>query len=622
MSGENKHRVNAKLTEMEVHTERRFNLIALGFGRLTRPRVIKIINMAFLDSSGRTHRFIVEREGESPALEAARWVRGDRGVLVYRTKRRVFGGEEEEFVDFYRGFTLGEDGKLVPISAEDQEDAAESEEETAQPGEVIEEREAARRLESEISAKGKPFITIWIIAVNFLIWLAMTGAGGSTKAPVLIEFGAQINSLILKGEYWRLITSMFLHIGLPHFLFNSIFFFMFGRIPELLYGRMRFLTIYILSGYIGNLLFLALGDPYTVSAGASGAIFGILGANIPLRYYLRKNLIFTSRLRYLVGIGYVIFIFLRSIGEGVNILAHLGGLISGVTIGFLMVPMSIKTGFRELPSEGSGPSLERGERIEIKALILGGTVVLLTFLCFQIPLMGEKPIRRMINRPIVWKFDPPKIQLYKAAIQGKENPKEYALHMRGFPMSFTIITRRWKFTYNGKMYRVEENDVLIVRGDGFLSNYSADIYRDDLRLILSLSRTLHNKGERQWLEIVGPDGVRIERADENGIKSISYKNLSALYGSPPIDRILEIPKGEKLSYMLFDPDRSKLTLAEVVMIDKRDAPSPNEPWTAHWRDNDIDVFYDQTTDRVSRIKFGGVTLESCSVEEALKERKL
>ena len=85
---------------------------------------------------------------------------------------------------------------------------------------------------------------------------------------------------------------------------------------------------------------------------------------------------------------------------------------------------------------------------------------------------------------------------------------------------------------------------------------------------------------------------------------------------------MRIPKGEKLLYMLFDPGRSKLTLAEVVMIDKRDAPSPNEPWTAHWRDNDIDVFYDQTTDKVSRIKFGGVTLESCSVEEALKERKL
>ncbi|MCD6508271.1 rhomboid family intramembrane serine protease [Candidatus Poribacteria bacterium] len=610
MGGEIKHRVNAKLTEMEVHTET--PPTALGFG--IRPRVTKVVNITFLDSSGKTHRFTVEREGESLASEAARWVRGDRGVLVYKTKRGIFGGEKEEFVDFYRGFMLEEDGKLIPISAEDQE--APPPEERAVAGEAV------REIESEISTRGKPLITIWIIAINFLIWLAMTGAGGSTKAPVLIKFGAQINSLILKGEYWRLITSMFLHIGLPHFLFNSFFFFMFGRIPELLYGRMRFLAIYILSGYIGNLLFLAFGDPYAISAGASGAIFGILGANIPLRYYLRKNLILTSRFRYLVGIGYVIFIFLRSIGEGVNILAHLGGLISGVTIGFLMVPMSIKTGFRELPSEGSGPSLERGERIEIKALILGGAVVLSTFLCFQIPLMGEKPIQRMINKPIAWKFDPTEIQLYKAAMQVRKNPKEYALHVKRFPGSFTIITRRWKFTYNGKMYRVEENDALIVRDDGFLSNYSADIYRDDLRLILSLSRILHNRGERQWLELVSPDGVRIEKADENGIKSISYKNLSALYGSPPIDRILRIPKGEKLLYMLFDPGRSKLTLAEVVMIDKRDAPSPNEPWTAHWRDNDIDVFYDQTTDKVSRIKFGGVTLESCSVEEALKERKL
>lgn len=622
MGEENKHRVNARLIEMEVHTETRVNPLGIAFGRMMSYRVVKILNMTFLDSSGETHRFTAKSEGEYLMLEATKWVRGDRGVLVYRTKRGMFGGMKEEFVDFYRGFALGENGELVPISAEDQEVAAE-EGEIAQPEEVVERREAVRRLESVISAGGKPLVAICIIAINLIIWLAMTNAGGSTKTPVLIKFGAQVNSLILKGEYWRLITSMFLHIGLPHFLFNSLFFFIFGRMPERLYGRARFILIYILSGYVGNLLFLAFGNPYTISAGASGAIFGILGANIPLRYYLRKNLIFSNRLGYLAGIGYVLYIFLRSIGQGVNVLAHLGGLIAGVTLGFFIAPTSVKTGFREPSPEESGFSLGRGKRVEIKTLILGGAIVFLTFLCFQIPAMKANPIQRRINRPVVWRFDPQEIKLYELAMQRRENPKENALHMREFPGSFTIITRKWRFTHDGKTYKAEESDnLMFITGGVFLYIYQVDIYGDDQRLALSLSRVLNNRGEKQQMIIVKPDGVRIRRADGNGVRSVSFKNLSKLFGAPPIERILKMSEGEKLSYMYFDSDTSKLAIGELVMIDKKAAPTPDRPWTAHWRDNNAEFFYDQTADRMIRIKLNNAALEGCSVKEALKERRL
>ena len=196
------------------------------------------------------------------------------------------------------------------------------------------------QLESEILAKmGRPYVTFALVGINVFIWLLMTLAGGSTKIPILVKFGAQMNLLVSSGDYWRLFTPMFLHIGVIHLLFNCVALLIFGRVPEILYGKARYIAIYLISGYVGNLLFLALGKPNIVSAGASGAIFGIIGANIPLGQHLEEKGILSDKRQQLAGVGYVIYMLVGGMGEeGINIWAHVGGLIAGLILGYALLP--------------------------------------------------------------------------------------------------------------------------------------------------------------------------------------------------------------------------------------------------------------------------------------------
>jgi rhomboid protease GluP len=218
--------------------------------------------------------------------------------------------------------------------------------------EEYQEKKARRtRLEAEFLGNRRiPVVIVIILVINTLMLVIMEVSGGSRQLPVLYRFGGQVNRAVLAGQYWRLFTPMFLHIGFMHFLFNSLALIYFGRIVELMYGRARFLAIYLISGYFGNILFLAFGSPNVISAGASGAIFGVIGAHIPLNRQLRQSRMFTSLRHAVAGIGYVVWIFFWSMGPMVNVLAHLGGILSGIVLGFVLS--------RELPS------LERSEEPE------------------------------------------------------------------------------------------------------------------------------------------------------------------------------------------------------------------------------------------------------------------
>ncbi len=219
---------------------------------------------------------------------------------------------------------------------------------------------------------GFPVATYAILGINFLLWAIMSEAGGSTHLLVLLRFGAQQNCLVAGGQYWRLFTAMFLHIGLEHLLVNSLALLLFGRIVESMYGRGRFLAIYLISGYFGNLLFLAFGQPAIVSVGASGAVFGILGAHLPLNRSLKKRRLFGIRRPALAGVGYIIWIFLRSVGPGVNIFAHLGGLVTGVALGFALYPTSLTSPEQQAvrPSEARIALLSRAALIAAILLLL------------------------------------------------------------------------------------------------------------------------------------------------------------------------------------------------------------------------------------------------------------
>jgi rhomboid protease GluP len=194
----------------------------------------------------------------------------------------------------------------------------------------------------------KPRWTYVMMGVNIAVFLAMTvfgaldglGLNGSQTSDVLLTFGAMRNQLIAQGEYYRLLSSMFLHIGLVHLLFNSYALFILGQDVERLYGSGRFLLIYFLGGLGGSLAsFVLSADPRGVSAGASGAIFALIGASIAYFYLHRQT--FGARgqaqLRSLLMLAGINLVFGFTI-PGINNLAHMGGLLFGLALGWILAP--------------------------------------------------------------------------------------------------------------------------------------------------------------------------------------------------------------------------------------------------------------------------------------------
>ncbi len=183
------------------------------------------------------------------------------------------------------------------------------------------------------------YVLLGLIGFAFLV---ETMLGGSTRTSVLITLGAQVNLLVWQGEVWRLLTAMFLHIGLMHVLFNSWALYSLGREVEMFFGSFRFTVIYFYAGLFGGLAYYLLGPARTattVSAGASGAVFGIIGAE--LAFWLRNRAVFGmfGRQRLLnLGTLVAINLFLGFTVPGINNLAHLGGLFSGFVLALALAP--------------------------------------------------------------------------------------------------------------------------------------------------------------------------------------------------------------------------------------------------------------------------------------------
>ena len=134
--------------------------------------------------------------------------------------------------------------------------------------------------ENRIEFKAKtPVVTYALIAANVLaaalIYLYSLRSGKS-YGDLLLVFGAKVNSSIIAGEYWRLLTPVFLHAGIVHLLINCYSLYAIGTSVERIFGRPRFLAVYFVAGLLGNILSFMFSPNYGV--GASGAIFGLLGA--------------------------------------------------------------------------------------------------------------------------------------------------------------------------------------------------------------------------------------------------------------------------------------------------------------------------------------------------------
>jgi len=183
----------------------------------------------------------------------------------------------------------------------------------------------------------KPIATYVLLGLIGAVFLLETAAGGSTQTEVLVRLGAKVTPLIAAGEYWRLLTSMFLHIGAMHLFFNGYALFVLGTELERLLGWGRFLAIYLLSGLFGGLASYALSDK--VSAGASGAIFGLIGA-LAAFFALHRRQLGSWGQRRLANILFLIAInlFLGFTQTWIDNWAHIGGLLGGLGLGLALTP--------------------------------------------------------------------------------------------------------------------------------------------------------------------------------------------------------------------------------------------------------------------------------------------
>ncbi|MBM6110927.1 rhomboid family intramembrane serine protease [Staphylococcus epidermidis] len=171
-------------------------------------------------------------------------------------------------------------------------------------------------------------ITYTLILINIVIWLCMILYLNRFSDVKLLEVGGLVHFNVVHGEWYRLISSMFLHFNFEHILMNMLSLSIFGKIVESIIGSWRMLIIYIISGLYGNFVSLSFNTT-TISVGASGAIFGLIGS-IFVIMYLSKN--FNKKMIGQLLIALVVLIVFSLFMSNINIMAHLGGFISGVLI--------------------------------------------------------------------------------------------------------------------------------------------------------------------------------------------------------------------------------------------------------------------------------------------------
>jgi len=195
------------------------------------------------------------------------------------------------------------------------------------------------------------FVTYILIGINVavyvvLVLLSMTvGAGlgqlGTIDNNVILNAGGQVNSLVAQGQVWRIFTAMFLHFNLLHIGLNMFSLFLIGGVVEMVFGKWRYLLIYLGSGIVGGIVTFFVVPVDVVSAGASGAIFGVFGA-LGVFYIMNRQALgrygagaITNWLFWL-GLN-LVFGFSQ---PGIGIWDHIGGLVAGMIIALLLMPRS------------------------------------------------------------------------------------------------------------------------------------------------------------------------------------------------------------------------------------------------------------------------------------------
>lgn len=233
-------------------------------------------------------------------------------------------------------------------------------------GDITKKSETDARKAEDVFSKKKPVVTYALIAINIIVFLLMYILGnGSRDVSTLIKFGANYSLLVKGGQYYRLLTSAFLHIGLIHLLVNCYALYVIGPQIESFYGKIKYLLIYLSSAIFGSLLSTLFSTG--ISAGASGAIFGLMGAMVYFGYHYRVYLdgVLKSQIIPLIIVNLALGFML----SGIDNAAHIGGLVGGA-----LVSMSLGVKYKSTKSE------------KINGLIM--TLMFLVFLIYMAFIRG------------------------------------------------------------------------------------------------------------------------------------------------------------------------------------------------------------------------------------------
>ena len=173
----------------------------------------------------------------------------------------------------------------------------------------------------------KARITIFLITFNTLLYLFFSFGNLEDLFYLLV----QINSKVVYNlELWRLITSMFLHGDALHLFSNMVSLLIFGSYIELSFSKVKFVLIYFVSGFLGSLFTVFLLPLNTISLGASGAVFGLIGAALSILIVERNNPLI------ILGLIYVFYFVFSSFSPGINYFAHIFGLLGGFVTGYFL----------------------------------------------------------------------------------------------------------------------------------------------------------------------------------------------------------------------------------------------------------------------------------------------
>jgi rhomboid protease GluP len=197
--------------------------------------------------------------------------------------------------------------------------------------------EQNQRFNRAMATTLRPLITPILIAINVAVFAAMLASGFSftnPKAESFLRWGADFGPLTTHGQWWRLVTAVFVHGSFLHLLMNMLILLSIGLFTERLFGRVGFIVLYLFAGIGGNLASLVL-HPFTVSMGASGAIFGLYGGLLAV-LLLHRNTVPRPRVIAIAksaGIFIAVNLLYGLSQSNVDMAAHIGGLASGFLLG-------------------------------------------------------------------------------------------------------------------------------------------------------------------------------------------------------------------------------------------------------------------------------------------------